>query len=508
MIAGLISDLRLSPAVIYLASQEKALLAKSPTGIEGLDEITFGGLPTGRPTLVSGSAGSGKTILAMEFLIRGAVDYNEPGVFMAFEETEKDLTENLASLGYDLEKLQRQKKLAIDHVRIERDDVVETGGYNLDGLFIRLGNAVDSIHARRVVLDTIEVLFSSLENRAIIRSELLRLFRWLKDRGLTVIVTGERAEHSLARYGLEEYVADCVIVLDHRVTDQISTRRLRIVKYRGSPHQTDEHPFLITDQGFLVMPITSAGLTHKVSKQRISTGVPDLDKMLGGKGYFRGSSILATGTAGTGKSSLAFSFLTAACKRGEKSLYLGFEESEAQIVRNMRSIGMDLQPLIDKGLLHCVAVRPSGLGLEAHLASIHETIKRVKPRVVVLDPVSVFMAVSDKDPVRSMLTRLVDFLKREQITTLFTHLSNDGTRLEVTEQRISSIMDTWLLLRDVEHEGRRRAMLYVLKSRGMAHSREMVELILSRDGIRLAQQARSDHTNKRGLLELRTQAGS
>lgn len=466
-------------------NSKKVFLPKTPTGIEGLDEITHGGLPKGRATLLSGSAGAGKTVLAMEFLIHGILDYNEPGVFMAFEETERDLAENVASFGYDLEQLQAEGKLAIDHVHLERDEMVEAGGYDLEGIFIRLGNAVDNIHAKRVVLDTVEVLFSSLQNESLIRSELLRLFRWIKDRGLTAIVTGERGQGMLTRFGLEEYVADCVILLDHRVTEQISTRRLRILKYRGSLHEMDEHPFLMGEHGISVLPLTSAGLTHAVSTERISSGVADLDAMLEGKGFFRGSSILVSGTAGTGKSSLAFAFLKSACERGERALYFGFEESEAQTIRNMGSIGLDLRPWVDKGLMHFNTVRPSSLGLEAHLASMHQAIMKIKPKVVVMDPISVFMSDINSDSMKSMLTRLVDFLKMEQITALFTHLSRGVNQIESTEQRVSSIMDSWLLLRDREHNDLRRTSLSVLKSRGMAHSRATVQFILTGDGVRL-----------------------
>lgn len=466
----------------------KLVLEKTPTGIEGLDEITNGGLPTGRTTLVCGSAGSGKTVLGLEFLIHGILDYGEPGVFMAFEETEKDLTENVASFGYDLEALQQQGKLSLDHVFIERSEIEETGEYDLEGLFIRLGAAVDAVKAKRVVIDTIEVLFAGLKNQSIIRAELRRLFRWLKERGLTAIVTGERGDGTLTRYGLEEYVADCVILLDHRVTEQISTRRLRVVKYRGSVHGTDEYPFLMGSDGVSVLPITAVGLTHTSSRERISSGVADLDKMVGGKGFYRGSSILVSGTAGTGKSSLAMAFLQAACQRGERALYFSFEESKDQILRNMESIGLNLAPWLEQGMLHFHTVRPSSLGLEAHLASMHAIIKRVNPQVVVVDPITNFLSVGNTGGVKSMLTRLVDFLKMKQTTALFTHLSTAGGRLESTDENVSSIMDAWLLLRDVEHDGRRSCALYVLKSRGMAHSHELREFRLTDHGISLGGQ--------------------
>jgi circadian clock protein KaiC len=458
-------------------------LPKTPTGIEGLDEITGGGLPTGRTTLVCGGAGSGKTMLGMEFLVHGIREYDEPGVFMAFEETEKDLSENVASLGFDLAGLQKAGKLAIDHVFIERSEIEETGEYDLEGLFIRLAAAVESVKAKRVVLDTIEVLFAGLTNQSIVRAELRRLFRWLKDHGLTAIVTGERGEGALTRYGLEEYVADCVILLDHRVTDQISTRRLRIVKYRGSLHGTDEYPFLMGETGVSILPVSSVGLDHAASTERISSGVADLDGMLGVHGFYRGSTILVSGTPGTGKTSLGMTFLKAACERGERSLYFGFEESRDQVLRNMRSIGLDLEKFVDSGLLHFHTVRPSNLGMEAHLASMHQVVKKVDPQVVVVDPITNFISVSDARAVKSMLTRLVDFLKMNQITTLCTHLS--AVAGEGTEESVSSIMDAWLLLRDLEHAGCRSFALYVLKSRGMAHSHEMRQFKLTDHGIQV-----------------------
>jgi circadian clock protein KaiC len=462
-------------------------LPKTPTGIEGLDEITFGGLPAGRTTLVCGGAGSGKTVFGMEFLAHGILDYGEPGVLITFEETEKDLGQNVASFGYDLDKLKKENKLFIDHVFIERSEIEETGEYDLEGLFVRLASAVDTVKAKRVVIDTIEVLFSGLKNQAIIRSELRRLFRWLKDRGLTAVVTGERGDGTLTRYGLEEYVADCVILLDHRVTDQISTRRMRIVKYRGSLHGTDEHPFLMGEHGIVVLPITSVGLNHSAPTDRISSGVPELDDMVGGAGFYTASSILVSGTAGTGKTSLAISFLKAACARGERALYFSFEESVAQLLRNMRSIGIDLQPWIDKGLLHFHTVRPSSLGLEAHLAAVLKIVKDLSPKVVAIDPITNFISQSDSAGVKSMLTRMVDFLKMKEITTVFTNLTVADGLMEGTREGVSSIMDAWLLLRDVEHAGNRSSALFVLKSRGMFHSRVMREFRLTSTGIHLGE---------------------
>src|SRR5512139_1379513 len=407
-------------------------LQKSPTGIQGLDEITSGGLPKGRPTLVCGGAGSGKTLLGIEFLVRGATRFNEPGVFMSFEESAEELTKNVASLGFDLNRLVASKRLLVDYVHIERSEIEETGEYDLEGLFIRLCNAIDSIGAKRVVLDTIESLFAGLPNPSILRAELRRLFRWLKKKGMTAIITGERGDNALTRHGLEEYVSDCVILLDHRVADQISTRRLRVVKYRGSIHGTNEFPFLIDERGIAVMPITSLGLKHIVTSQRISTGIPRLDTMLGGKGYFRGSTILVSGTAGTGKTSVAAHFVDAACRRGEPCIFFAFEESPSQIIRNMRSIGIDLQHWVEKGLLTFHAERPTVCGLEAHLASMDKVIKTFKPKVLVVDPVTNLSSVASEADVKAMLVRLLDRMKSNQTTALFTTLTGVGGSLELT----------------------------------------------------------------------------
>lgn len=460
-------------------------IPKAPTGIQGLDELTQGGLPRGRPTLLCGSAGCGKTVLSIEFLVRGATQFDEPGVLMVFEETAEELTDNVRSLGFDLDGLVRENKLALDYVRIERSEIEETGEYDLDGLFVRLGHAIDSVGAKRVVLDTIEALFAGLSNTAILRAELRRLFRWLKQKGVTAIITAERGDNVLTRHGLEEYVSDCVIVLDHRITEQISTRRLRIVKYRGSRHGSDECPFLIEDNGISVLPVTSLGLRHTVSDERISSGVARLDTMLGGGGYYRGASILISGTAGTGKSSMAAHFTDAACRRDERVLYMAFEESEGQFVRNMRSIGFDLEPCVQRRLLRFEAARPTLYGLEMHLATMHKQIVEFEPRVVIVDPLSNFMSVGSNSEVRSMLMRLIGFLKSQQITALFTSLTATGGSLEQTEVGVSSLMDTWLLLRDVELGGERNRVMYILKSRGMAHSNQLREFLLTDHGVEL-----------------------
>ena len=459
-------------------------LPKSPTGIQGFDEITGGGLPKGRPTLICGSAGCGKTLLAMEFLVRGARQFNEPGVFMAFEETAKDLTQNVASLGFDLKDLIARKKMVLDFVYIERSEIEETGEYDLEGLFIRLGQAIDSIGAKRVVLDTVESLFSGLPNPLILRAELRRLFRWLKEKGVTAIITGERGKETLTRQGLEEYVSDCVIMLDHRVNEQVTSRRLRVVKYRGSTHGTNEYPFLIDEDGILVLPVTSLGLQNIASKDRIPTGIARLDTMLSAKGYYRGSSVLVSGTAGTGKTSFAAHFAEAACRRGERALYFAFEESPSQIMRNMRSIGIDLEPWVQKGLLRFQATRPSFAGLEMHLTMIHKAVNAFKPQVVIVDPLSSFVIGDNEIEVKSMLMRLIDFLKMNRITGLFTNLTS-GRDIEQTDVAVSSLIDTWLLLRDIEIGGERNRCLNILKSRGMAHSNQVREFLLADHGVEL-----------------------
>jgi circadian clock protein KaiC len=460
-------------------------LKKSLTGISGFDEITRGGLPTGRPTLLCGGAGCGKSLFATEFLVRGAVEFDEPGVLLTFEETVEDIKKNVASLGFDLDRLMRQKKLVIDHAVINRSEIQENGEYNLDGLFIRLEYAVKSIGAKRVVLDTIESLFAGLSNAAVLRAEIRRLFDWLRDHGLTTIVTGERGEGQLTRQGLEEYVSDCVILLDNRIDGQISTRRLRVVKYRGSFHGTNEYPFLIDDSGISVMPITASTMDYPVTNERISTGIADLDEMLGGHGFYRGSTILLSGTAGTGKSSVAGHFTEAACLRGERSLYFSFEESPAQIMRNMSSIGIHLEKHVRKGLLQFHSTRPTIQGFEMHLVRMHKLIREFRPAVVVIDPVFELTPSSASGESTQMLVRLIDFLRKQNITGFIISLSKHGDPLESTQQGISSMVDTWLLLRDIEAEGERNRAVYVLKSRGMAHSNQVREFVITAKGVKL-----------------------
>jgi circadian clock protein KaiC len=457
-------------------------LRKAPTGISGLDEVTDGGLPLGRPTLVCGPAGCGKTLLAMEFLIRGITEFGEPGVFVAFEETVDELVENVASMGFDLQQLQDDNLLVMDHVHLSPGDLEETGAWDLSGLFIRLGAAIDEVGAKRVVLDTIETLFGAFDNVATLRAELRRLFVWLKERGVTAVITGERGEGTLTRYGIEEYVSDCVIVLDHRVSEQTSTRRLRVLKYRGSVHGTNEYPFLIGNQGVSVLPITSIGLQHSVSTERIPSGVDSLDAMLGGKGLYRGSSVLISGTAGTGKSTIAARFCAAACERGERALYFAFEESAAQIVRNMGSVGIDLAHWERQGLLRFRCVRPSLLGLEAHLASMMDLVAEFRPEVVVMDPISDLLHAGAGEEVFEMLTRQVDYLKSAGVTAVFTSL-NVVRDSESSEQQIGSLIDTWVMLKLEEGDGGRQRVIYILKSRGMAHSHETREFVVSEHGL-------------------------
>ena len=466
------------------ASAPPNRLRKAPSGIRGLDEITGGGLPAGRPTLVCGGPGCGKTLLAMEFLVRGATEYGEPGVLMAFEETGEELTENVASLGFDLNALVAGGKLLLDYVYVDRSEFEETGEYDLEGLFIRLGYAIDSIKAKRVVLDTIEGLFAGLPNQAIVRAELRRLFRWLKKKGVTVVITGERGDGTLTRYGLEEYVSDCVISLDHRVVDQVTTRRIRVVKYRGTTHGTNEYPFLIEKDGISIWPITSVQLEHTASRERIPTGIERLDTMLGGKGFYRGSSILLSGTAGTGKTSVAATFADAACRRGERCLYFSFQESPSQIMRNVGTIGLDFQQWVAKGKLSLQSVRPFSHGLETHLARKIQAITEFAPQVVIIDSISGLDTTGTPLEVKAALMRLLDWLKVKGITTMLTETMG-GSALERPDATLSSLVDTWVVLRDLETNGERNRGLHVLKSRGMVHSNQVREFMVTDRGIQL-----------------------
>ncbi|MCV2485223.1 circadian clock protein KaiC [Flavobacterium sp. SH_e] len=463
------------------------IFPKTPTGVDGLDEITEGGFPQGRPTLICGGAGCGKTLLSMQFLIKGITEYDEPGVFMSFEEPSDDLTLNVKSLGFDLEQLKKDKKLVVDHVRVERSEIEEAGEYDLDGLFIRLGHAIDSIKATRVVLDTIESLFAGLDNQAILRAELRRLFHWLKTKGVTAIITGERGEATLTRQGLEEYVSDCVIVLDHRVIEQVSTRRLRIVKYRGSTHGTNEYPFLIDEDGISVLPITSLKLDNEVSSDVISTGVPGLNEMFNGGGFYRGSNILVSGTAGTAKTTVASYFANEQCKKKERTIYFAFEESPQQLVRNMKSIGIDLEKHIKGGLLQIHSSRPSLNGLELHLLTLRKLIKEFNPTTIVIDPISNLISVGSEHEVRSMLVRLIDMLKANNITALFTSLNKqtENFRPDLAEESVSSLVDTWITVRDMEGIGERNRGIFIVKARGMGHSNQVREFVITSNGIEL-----------------------
>jgi circadian clock protein KaiC len=481
-----------------MASQKfaRAELRKSPTGIPGLDDITHGGLPRGRPTLVSGGPGSGKTLLGISFLVNGAEQYAEPGVLLTFEENADELAQDVRSLGYDLESLIAQKKLIVDYVHVDRSEIEETGEYDLEGLFVRLDHAIAQIGAKRVMLDTIETLFGGLQDTGILRAELRRLFRWMRDRGVTSVVTAERGEQMFTRQGLEEYITDAVIALDHRVQDQISTRRIRIVKYRGSTHGTNEYPFLISQDGINVLPVTSLLLEHDAPQERISSGLPDLDAMLGGKGYYRASTVLLSGTAGTGKTTLAAHFVNAACARGERCLYFLFEESPPQFMRNMRSAGIDLAPWVDQGLLKFHADRPNRHGLETHLLEMHRSVEEHNPAIVVIDPITNLMAAGTQSDVRAMLTRVIDYLKTRGVTALFTSLTTPAHDLEATEAMISSLMDSWVLVAITEEERKRNRWLYVLKSRGMPHSNDVRPFVIGNRGVQLLPVGKPSRTRK------------
>ncbi len=467
-------------------------LSKAPTGIPGLDEVTDGGLPRGRTTLLCGGPGCGKTLMALQFLVRGAVDGGEPGVFVAFEESPAELAQNVASLGWDLKDLQARGLLAIDHIRISEGEIVETGAWDLEGLFIRLGAAIESVGASRVVLDTVEALFGPLGDELTLRSELRRLFRWLNDRGVTAIVTGERGEGTLTRHGLEEYVSDCVVLLDHRVHDQISTRRLRVVKYRGSHHGPDEYPFLIDRKGFSVLPVSAMGLDHDASSDRVSTGVGELDRMLDG-GVYRGSSVLLSGTPGSGKTTLGARFLEAGCERGERGMLFAFEESPAQIARNMRSVGIDVRRWVDAEMLRIVSARPAAYGLETHLARLYRAVEEFEPANVVIDPLSALNG--EEFQLKAMLSRLIDHFKARQITAVMTTLIR-GEFDDRAGLGISSVIDTWVDVGNLEIDGERNRGIDVLKSRGMAHSSQVREFQITSQGLYI----RDVYAGERGVL--------
>lgn len=469
------------------SSSSLPVLKKVPTGIAGFDEVTGGGIPEGRTTLVCGAAGCGKTLFGMQFLIRGALEHREPGVFVAFEETEDDLAKNVASLGFNVKDLEERKLLCVDHVRIDRSEIEENGEYNLDGLFIRLELALGSVKAKRLVIDTLETVFGGMSDHAVLRSELKRLFNWLKERGVTTVVTAERGDGTLTRQGLEEYVSDCVVLLDHRVTDQVSTRRMRVVKYRGSTHGSNEYPFLIDHDGLTVVPITTSELHHAVSDRRVSTGVPHLDEMLGGGGYYEGSTVLVSGTAGSGKSSLAAHFALATCDAGKRALYVSYEESPQQIARNMASIGLDLSRHLKTGRLKVVSHRPTSLGLEGHLAVLHKQTQDFEPSAVIIDPVGTMSSAGSEYDAHLMLVRMIDFFKMRGITSVLTSLTHGGDNMEKTDMAVSSLVDTWLLVRNIENAGERSRGLYVLKSRGMAHSNQVREFLITSQGVSLVQ---------------------
>ncbi|HEV8083186.1 MAG TPA: circadian clock protein KaiC [Chitinophagaceae bacterium] len=464
-------------------------LLKCPTGIKGFDEITEGGLPKNRTTLVSGNAGSGKTLFGIDFLIKGATDYNEPGILMSFEETEDELYKNVASLNMDLAALVSRKKILLEHVILERKDIQETD-FNLEGIFVRLEEAIDSIGAKRVVLDSLESIFAGITDIGILRLEMKRLFRWLKEKQVTAIVTGEPGQNgSYTRHGMEEYISDCIILLDNRVRDQIATRRIRVIKYRGSRHGTSEYPFVIDDEGLSVIPITSAGLNQPGTDKKVSSGIPSLDKLFKrGLGYTRGSTILASGTAGCGKTSFAGAFALESYKRGEHCLFFSYEESAGQLIQNMKSIGIDFEPAIKKGLLKIVALRPSFLGLEMHLLNVYKLVDSFKPKAVVVDPLTSLVGEGDIREVSSMITRMIDLFKSRGITTFFTSLVSANFQSNTSgEIGVSSLIDTWIVVRMVEEdEGRKRTReVFIVKSRGTNHDSDVHKFIMSEDGIML-----------------------
>lgn len=474
-------------AEIVYNDKDTSNFEKCKTGITGLDELTRGGLPKNRITLIAGGPGCGKTVMAMEFLVKGATEYNEPGVFFSFEENLDNLHKNFQSMNYDLKNYIKHNTIDIEHVNVVQSEIIESGDFSLEPLFLRLEHAIQKTNAKRVVIDTIETIFSAISNSRRLRSEINRLFNWLQEKNVTTIVTGEQGAQTFTRQGLEEYVSDCVILLDHRIMDQVSKRRLRIIKYRGSSHISDECPFLISAEGIIVIPVISLKLDHPAPAGRISSGIPDLDKMMDNQGYFQGSSVLVSGTSGTGKSSLAAKFLDASCRGGKKCLYFSFEESVQQINRNMNSIGIDLDKWLQQNLLTIKSERTSTLGLEEHLLKIIQTVNQSRPDVLIMDPITNFFAVGQMLEIKIMLTRLIDYLKARNVTGLFTSLTNPDGHSEQTNIGISSIMDTWIILRDYHHKNTKRRLFYLLKARGMKHSQEIKEMVMDDTGIQLIQ---------------------
>ena len=461
------------------------IFPKSQTGIRGFDDITDGGLPKNRPTLIAGEPGCGKTVLAMEFIVNGAVMFNEPGVFMTFEESTDELALNMSSFGYDLHALLDKNKIYLEQVQMNAEVIQEAGRYGIEGLFVRLEQAIDKVRAKRVVLDSLDTLFHGLDYETL-RLEFKRLFSWLKQKKVTVIVTAEIGENFLTRLGLEEYIVDCVVLLDNRATNQITTRRVRVIKYRGSIHGNNEYPFIIDETGLTVFPIISEVIQQKSSSKRISSGIKQLDDMMDKKGFFLGSSILVSGTAGTGKTSVAASFAYSVCKTKERCFFCAFEEAPNQVMRNVLSIGIDLEPLVKSGYLHFYYARPTLQNLELHFIAIKKIINEIKPSVVILDPITNLMTEGPNSDIRSMLTRFVDYLKTQHITVLFTAAITVGSiARNPSDEGISSMVDTWIMVQDVELDDKRNRSLYVMKSRGMNHSKEVREFIISSKGIKL-----------------------
>ena len=461
-------------------------LPKSLTGIQGLDDITYGGIPQNRPTLLVGSIGTGKTIFAMEYIINGITMFNEPGVFMTFEEQTDELQINVTSMGYNLSKLIADNKIYLEHLHIDHREIQATGKYDIEGLFIRIEMAIEKVKAKRIVLDALDTLFIGLDSQ-ILRSEIKRLFFWLKEKKVTAIITSEVGDIFLTRLGFEEVVADCVIELNNRLNNQISTRRLRIVKYRGSYHSTNEYPFMIDHKGITIFPIISEAPQIIVSNERISSGIKQIDEMLDGRGFYVGSSILVSGSAGTGKSSIAASFIKDVCEKKGTALYCAFEEAPNQIKRNMASIGIFLEPYEKSGNLHFYYSRPTLQTLELHFIAIKKLIKQINPSVVILDPITNLMIENINSDIRTMLTRFVDYLKMEQITVLLTAtLTVSSLELIQSNEGISSMVDTCIMIQEKNIIDSRRRTLYIMKSRGICNSKKEVEFIITSEGISIA----------------------
>ena len=455
------------------------------TGVKGLDDVLGGGIPQGHAMLLVGKPGTGKSILSMEYLLHGIELHKENGVYISFEESEKQIISNAASFGWKFEEMVKKNKLAISYIDMQPEQMRTVGDYDLSALILRVKGAIKKVNARRVVIDGINNLLSTFDDERIIRSDLLRLIREIKEVNATIFITGERGHDSWSKMGFEEYLADGLMHLDNRTDGNYQTREIQVVKCRGINHYTGKSPFIINSEGMSIRPLITADFDYKVLKSRVSTGIADIDNMLGGKGLYRGSTVYITGPSGAGKTSISSSFANGACSRGERALFLAFEESSDQIIRNMKSIGLSLDKWVNEKLLYFYTARATTNSLEGHLDNIMTMVREVEPTCVVLDPISAFRPIANENETKLMLIRLNDYLRARKITTVFTALSSDGEYSEHADVQLSSIADTWIVVRIMDYKGERNNVMQLMKSRGMSHSRQMKEMYFTGNGLKL-----------------------